>query len=83
MDELVRSGELYCSIDNILKDFKKNQIHREGLHIYYNHAVDTFQGLIRDISIDLLITVTIPDLDDNDVQRISIKYYAYATTRCI
>ncbi len=73
LDELVRHGELYYSIESILKDFKKHQMNREGLHNYYNQAVDTFQGLIRDLSSDLSITVNTPDLDDNVVQELALN----------
>ncbi|WP_307345873.1 PIN domain-containing protein [Metabacillus malikii] len=73
LDELVSNGELYYSIESILKDFKKKQLNREGLHLYYNHAVDTYQGLIRDLSSDLSITVTTPDLDDYDVKELALN----------
>jgi predicted nucleic acid-binding protein len=73
LDELVRSGELYYSIENLLKDFKAQEVNRDGLHTYYNHAVETFQGTIRDLLIDLSITVTTPDLDDNILQELALN----------
>jgi predicted nucleic acid-binding protein len=73
LDELVIQGELYYNIGNILKDFKANEVNREGLHTYYNHAVETFQGTIRDLSIDLNINVTTPNLDNIVIQETALS----------
>jgi predicted nucleic acid-binding protein len=73
LDELVKCGELYYNIGTILKDYKLNESNREGLHCYYSHAVETFQGTIRDLSTDFSINVTTPDLDDNEVQELALS----------
>jgi predicted nucleic acid-binding protein len=73
LEELIKCGELNYRIGTILKNFKANESYREGLHFYYNHAVETFQGTIRDFSTDHSINVTTPDLDDNDVQELALN----------
>ncbi|MGP7818602.1 hypothetical protein [Niallia sp. 01092] len=74
LDKLVRSGELYHSIESILKDFKTNNSrNREGLHTYYNHAVSTFQGSIRDLSNELGLKISTPSFEEHDIQELALN----------
>lgn len=73
LDKLVYNGEFYHNIGSIIKEYKVTTTDRAGLHQYYNHAIDTFQDLLRDLSVYLDFRVTTPEINDNDLKDLAFS----------
>jgi predicted nucleic acid-binding protein len=73
LEILLKEKELYYNIDQLVKEFKNQySANREGLHCYYNHAVDTFENIIRDLSAININTVTLSS--DETTQQVANSY---------
>jgi predicted nucleic acid-binding protein len=73
LELLLEERELYQNIDQLIKSFKKEySCDREGIHSYYNHAVDIFENIIRDFSSININTITL--VSDETAQQVANSY---------